>query len=130
MKLQISKEFSLLILQDIATDSHLSNTPLYRDPHESKFVDIQQSKIPKAGEGVALKKDVSLGAVVAYFNGVKFKKKNAFSWNPFKTKSVFLIDFEDDEGKEIFLDIPRQFTNSSKYNATSGHKVMENIYTY
>ena len=74
-----------------------------------------------------MKKDVSSGNIVSYFNGVKFEKKNAFSWNPFKTRSVFLIDFEDDQGKEIFLDIPQEFTNSSKYNATSGHKVQENI---
>ena len=94
-----------------------------RDPYESKLVDIQGSNIPKAGEGVILKKCVLSGTIVAYFNGVKFDKKNVFSWNPFKKRSVFLIDFEDDEGKEIFLDIPEKYINSSKYNATSGHKV-------
>ena len=123
IKLQFSEEFGSIIIQDIANDTHLSSFPLERDPYESKFVDINASNIPKAGQGVILKKSVLSGTIVAYFNGVNFDKKNVFSWNPFKKRSVFLIDFEDDDGKEIFLDIPEKFTNSSKYNATSGHKV-------
>ena len=125
--LQVSDEFGPTFVRDIAKFSLLSKNPLLRDPYESKFVDIKTSKIPGIskiyGEGVFLKKNVISGTVVSYFNGVKLEKKNAFSWNPFKEKSVFLIDFEDDEGKEIFLDIPEEFVKSSKYNATSGHKV-------
>lgn len=125
MELQYSSEFGSLIIQDVATDTHLSHNPLQRDPHESKIVDIRQSQIPKAGEGVILKKDADLGSVVSYFNGIKFDKEKAFSWNPFKRRSVFLIDFEDEDGKEVFLDIPKGSTESSKYNATSGHKVLQ-----
>ena len=123
VKLQTLRESTRMMFSDIATDTSLSSYPLQRDPYESKLVDIKQSTIPKAGEGVVLKKDVLSGVVVAYLNGVKFDKKNAFSWNPFKKKSVFLLDFEDDDGNEVFLDIPERFTKSSKYNATSGHKV-------
>ena len=118
-----SEEFGCIIIQDVANATNLSSFPLERDPYESKLVDIKVSNIPKAGEGVILKKYALAGTIVAYFNGIKFDKKNVFTWNPFKKKSVFLIDFEDDEGKEIFLDIPENFISSSKYNATSGHKV-------
>ena len=123
LRLRVSEEFGRVITEDVATDSQLSQSPLQRDPYEMKYVQIAKSKIPKAGEGVFLKQDVGSGDIVAYFNGVKFQKKEAFSWNPFKKKSVFLIDFEDDKGNEVFLDIPEKFVNSSQYNATSGHKV-------
>ena len=123
LRLQVSEEFGPVFTSDIATDTELSQNPLQRDPYEMKYVEIAKSKIPKAGEGVFLKQDVSSGDIVSYFNGVKFQKKDAFSWNPFKKKSVFLIDFEDDKGNEVFLDIPEKFINSSQYNATSGHKV-------
>ena len=127
LRLQISEEVGPEFTNDIATDTELSKNPLQRDPYEMKYVDIARSEIPKAGEGVFLKHDVGSGDIVAYFNGVKFQKKDAFSWNPFKKKSVFLIDFEDDKGNEIFLDIPEKFVNSSQYNATSGHKVKLSI---
>ena len=127
LRLQISEEVGPEFTNDIATDTELSKNPLQRDPYEMKYVDIAKSEIPKAGEGVFLKHDVGSGNIVAYFNGVKFQKKDAFSWNPFKKKSVFLIDFEDDEGNEIFLDIPEKFVNTSQYNATSGHKVKLSI---
>ena len=124
LRLQISEEVGPVFTKDVATDSQLSHSPLQRDPYEMKYVEIAKSEIPKAGEGVFLKQDVSSGDIVGYFNGVKFQKKDAFSWNPFKKKSVFLIDFEDDEGNEVFLDIPEKFVNSSQYNATTGHKVI------
>ena len=123
LKLQVSEAFGRVITEDVATDSELSHSPLQRDPYEMKYVEIAKSEIPKAGEGVFLKQDVGSGDIVAYFNGVKFQKKEAFSWNPFKKKSVFLVEYEDDEGNEVFLDIPEKFVNSSQYNATSGHKV-------
>ena len=123
LKLQVSEAFGRVITEDVATDSKLSHSPLQRDPYEMKYVEIAKSEIPKAGEGVFLKQDVGSGDIVSYFNGVKFQKKDAFSWNPFKKKSVFLVEYEDDEGNEVFLDIPEKFVNSSQYNATSGHKV-------
>ena len=121
--LEVSDRSDRVMNSDISTDSNFSQYPLRRDPYESKFVDISTSEIPNAGEGVFVKRNVIKGAVIAYFNGMRIKKHSAFSWNPFKKKSVFLIDFQDDKGDDIFLDIPEKFTTSLKYNATSGHKV-------
>ena len=123
MKIEINEESGRVIESDISTDNHFSWNPLRRDPYESKLVDICKSKIQNAGEGVFLKHNVTKGKVIAYFNGIRIKKSSAFSWNPFKKKSVFLIDFQDANGEDIFLDIPEKFIKSSQYNATSGHKV-------
>ena len=123
IKLKINDESGQVIKSDISTDNHFSWNPLTRDPYESKLVDICKSKIPNAGEGVFLKRNVTKGKVIAYFNGIRVKKSSAFSWNPFKKKSVFLIDFQDENGEDIFLDIPEKFIKSPQYNATSGHKV-------
>ena len=124
-ELEFSNPFGPTWKEDVATHNHLCHTPLQRDPYESKLVDIKESEIPKAGEGVILKTDVPSGTVVAYFNGIKFEKKDVYSWNPLniKSRSVYLIDFEDDDGREVFLDIPKEFVSSGSYNATSGHKV-------
>ena len=123
MGVEITDRPDSVIKSDISTDNNFSQYPLRRDPYESKFVDISTSEIPNAGEGVFLKRNVIKGTVIAYFNGMRIKKNSAFSWNPFKKKSVFLIDFQNDKGDDIFLDIPEKFTMSSRYNATSGHKV-------
>ena len=41
-----------------------------RDPYESKVVEVRQSLIPGAGQGLFMRRGVEGGVVVAYFAGV------------------------------------------------------------
>ena len=96
---------------------------MVRDPYEAKQVSVKASSIPKAGEGVFVTQDVARGTVVSYFNGVRLTKNDVYTWNPFKKTSVYLVELADDKDQDMFLDIPAKFTDWSKYQASTGHKV-------
>ena len=40
-----------MVKSDLATKTHLSSTPLIRDPYERTMVDVKKSTIKKAGNG-------------------------------------------------------------------------------
>ena len=51
------EEDGKMLKSDIATKTHLSSTPLTRDPYESTMVDVKKSNIKNAGQGVFLKSE-------------------------------------------------------------------------
>jgi len=108
---------------DIANKNHLSKFPMVRDPYEETVVDVKKSNIEKAGDGVVLKKNTPVNTTVAYFNGIRLKKSDVFSWNPFKKTSVYLVETSDEKGNDIFIDIPAKYASWQRYQASAGHKV-------
>ena len=122
-ELQFSKTFGPAFKADVSTSKHLSSEPLLRDVFESKMISVKRSSVPKAGEGVFVNKDVAKNTVVSYFNGIRLLKNEVFSWNPFRKTSVYLVELGDEKGDDIFLDIPEEFSDWKKYQATAGHKV-------
>ena len=42
-----------------------------RDPYESRTVEVRESRIPGAGEGLFAVRDIGVGESVAYFAGVR-----------------------------------------------------------
>ena len=42
-----------------------------RDPYESRTVEVRESRIPGAGEGLFAARDIAVGECVAYFAGVR-----------------------------------------------------------
>ena len=108
---------------DISTKTHLSLSPLLRDPYEAKYVDVKPSTVDKKGEGVFLIKSVLANTTVAYFNGIRLRKNDVFTWNPFQKASVYLVGMSDEKGADMYLDIPPQYNKWDKYKASAGHKV-------
>ena len=64
-----------------------------------------------------------MNTTVAYFNGIRLKKSDVFSWNPFKKTSVYLVETSDEKGNDIFIDIPAKYASWQRYQASAGHKV-------
>ena len=87
------------------------------------MVDVHKSTITKAGDGVFLTQDVAANTTVSFFNGIRISKNDVFSWNPFKKSSVYLVETTDEQGNDMFLDIPQNYVSWNKYKASSGHKV-------
>ena len=44
---------------------------MLRDPYEKKFVNVEKSLIPNAGQGVILQQDVKANTIVSFFNGIR-----------------------------------------------------------
>ena len=54
-----------------ANQTYLGEHALQRDPYEAKYLYIANSNIKKAGRGVFLKRNVSEGEIVGFYNGVR-----------------------------------------------------------
>ena len=44
---------------------------LQRDPYEDSLIEVRQSLVDGAGEGIFLKQEVEANTVVAFYNGVR-----------------------------------------------------------
>ena len=102
-----------------STRTWMTSRPLLADPYESKLVEVRQSSIPKAGQGVFLKRSVAAETVVSYFNGVRLKEADIFN-GPVKKKSVYLVEIGEEDD---YLDVPKEMTDWDNYRASAGHKV-------
>jgi len=83
--------------------------PEVRDPYESKVVEVRQSLIPQAGDGLFTKAAVEKGVIVSYFAGVVVEGLHS-------ADSEYSISWLDGAG----LDIPGDIRQS--YCSTLGHK--------
>ena len=81
-----------------------------RDPYESKVVEVRQSLIPGAGEGLFMKTSLEGGVLVAYFAGVVVEAQHC-------EDSQYSISWLEGAG----LDIPPDIRDS--YRSTLAHKV-------
>lgn len=99
---------------DQATQEHFSRSPHLPDPYEAIFVEVNQSNIKDAGEGLFAKTDIEAGTIISFYNGLKVKSDS--DWERPTPYKMFLEDNYD-------IDIPDSMTCLSNYNATLGHKV-------
>ena len=58
---------------DPASHVTISKWPLVRDPWEDSMVEVRQSKMEQAGEGLFAKTDLPAKTIIALFAGVKLK---------------------------------------------------------
>jgi len=117
------EEEEKMVKSDLATKTHLSSTPMIRDPYERNLVDVKKSTIKKAGNGTFTVVPVNANTMIGYYNGVRLTKSDVFSWNPFKKASVYLVERLGKYGDTEFLDIPPEYAPWSAYQASAGHKV-------
>ena len=80
------------------------------DPYESKFVEVKQSLIPDAGQGLFATQPIKTGRIAAYFNGYKTNLK---SWS----------DYSISLDESTILDIPESCRSISNYQSTLAHKI-------
>eukprot|EP00095_Tigriopus_kingsejongensis_P001779 maker-scaffold339_size202159-snap-gene-1.24 protein:Tk01779 transcript:maker-scaffold339_size202159-snap-gene-1.24-mRNA-1 annotation:"hypothetical protein TRIADDRAFT_26073" len=121
MEMQTSEPFGPDFRRDVSTYDTMSMDPMLRDPYEAKMVTVQQSLIPKAGDGVFTSQNVPADTIIAYFNGIRLKEKHIF--NPvkmFKKKSIYLVEIGE---VDDFLDVLPEFASWESYQASAGHKV-------
>ena len=122
---------SILILQDPtykydkSTGTKISSCPRLCDPYEQHFVEIGQSLIPDAGQGLFAKNRIDRNTVVAFYNGVRTKEDG---YEDDEINNSIPLKEEDHRYRLNLsyneeLDVPRDMANVENYCATLGHKV-------
>lgn len=88
-------------------------------PNKLLQVFVAPSTLPCAGEGLFAKRNLSAGALVALFNGVR--QRDAGHRGAKSTNSAF-TDYKIELSPEVGLDIPAACQSPARYRATLGHK--------
>ena len=104
---QTSKQF----VKETANQETICQNPLIRDPYESKWVLVQDSRIPDAGQGLFALKDIKKGQLIAFFYGLPLQNMTE--------GSDYSIKFSD----ELLIDIPDNCRSTDIYCATLAHKI-------
>ena len=95
------------------------------DPYEQHFVEIGQSHIPDAGQGLFAKNRIDRCTVVAFYNGVRTKEEGYED----EERNDDVVLKEDEHRYRLNLsyneelDVPRDMASVENYCATLGHKV-------
>lgn len=88
-----------------------------RDPYESRYVYVEQSRIPFAGEGLFAKENIKAGQLCACFNGVRQRKL----WGS-KNENEIWSDYRITVNRDVDLDIWKEHESLDNYRATIAHK--------
>jgi len=98
-------------VKETAKPETICQNPLTRDPYESKWVLVQDSKIPEAGQGLFALQDIKKGQLIAFFYGLPLQNMIQ--------GSDYSIKFSD----ELLIDIPDNCRSTDIYCATLAHKI-------
>ena len=71
LHLLTSSELILVVVINFNNIRFHFRYPTVRDPYESRTVEVRESRVPGAGEGLFAVRDVGVGESVAYFAGVR-----------------------------------------------------------
>ena len=103
---------------------------LHRDPYEDQMVEVRESLMAGAGEGVFLKREAKPNTVLAFYNGVRLAAEGdeddweKCSYRIFLNKPTNSAEEGEEEEEDCdILDIPEEMRSLDKYCATVAHKV-------
>ena len=91
--------------------------PLLEDPYEQRTVEVKNSLISNAGQGLFAKRPIDKGQIVAYFHGIPSVSSSMYCYK----YSEYSISHHD--GNTDVIDIPEDCRNTEKYCATLAHKI-------
>ena len=115
---------------DKSTGTKISSDPKLCDPYEQHFVEVRNSQIPNAGQGLFAKNRIERYTVVAFYNGVRSKHEDYVDDETYGNEGVMKEDehrYRLNLSSNEELDVPREMANVENYSATLGHKVIWKI---
>ena len=97
----------VVYLREVSTCQFMTTSPHLRDPYEVSMVEVRQSMVEGAEEGLFSKKEVKAGAVLAFYNGIRREKPqdSVSSWR--EEENAYKIF--DPTNKGGVVDIPGHF---------------------
>ena len=108
-----------LYKRDISTSDFVTLSPTLRDPYESSIIEVRESKLPGAKDGIYAKKLIKEDTVIAFYHGIKlppnYKEGESWEANGYKI-------FDPSNSPQGTLDIPEEYRSTSQYCASLAHK--------
>jgi len=108
-----------------STKDDIQCPPFQRDPYESTTLMVGQSGVEGGGDGAYAKKDLAIGAVVAYYNGIRLQ---AGERSPFHDTGYAI--FVETNRKTLYgkksgdhMDMQPQYHSYDNYQASLAHKL-------
>ena len=104
---------------------------LQRDPYEESMVEVRESLMSGAGQGVFLKREARPNTVLAFYNGLRLPPEadeddwEKCSYRIFLNKPLTTSEPAEAEAEADcdILDIPEEMRSLDRYCATVAHKV-------
>jgi len=95
----------------------ITKRPMLRDPYEQRYVYVEESAVPFAGQGLYAKSRIAAGQLVSLFNGVRQRhlwgvKGDNFGWS----------DYRISVDRDLDIDIRKEHVSLANYRATLSHK--------
>jgi len=107
--------------REISTFDFVTNFPLLRDPYETRMVQVKQSRVEGADQGIFCVNPVNANTVLAFYNGIKLRggegDPNRLSWDEDSYKI-----FDPSRVPNGTIDILPKFRNIENYCASLAHK--------
>lgn len=95
--------------------------PLQEDIYEKKYVEVRDSRLEGAGDGLFAKKALAQGATVAFYNGIRVGPNDT---PPFQSRDYEIyVDWNKPGVKSDYMDLPQEFISTENYRASLGHKI-------
>ncbi|TRY75439.1 hypothetical protein TCAL_09504 [Tigriopus californicus] len=95
--------------------------PLQEDLYEKKYVEVRDSQLPGAGDGLFAKVPLTQGATVAFYNGIRVRPNDT---PPFQSRDYEIyVDWNKPGSKSDYMDLPPEFISIENYRASLGHKI-------
>ena len=93
--------------REVSTCHFMTTSPLLRDPYEVAMVEVRQSMVEGAEEGLFSRKNVTAGTVLAFYNGIRRNKPQDSSSAWQLEENAYKIF--DPTMKNQTIDIPKPF---------------------
>jgi len=107
---------SIRCKKDVSSLDVISTQPMCTDPYEQKRVYVRKSLILDANEGLFASIDAGENEVMSFYNGVRVPHSvvDARDWK-YNDNTISL-------DQEIVIDVPAEFSSTTSYKASLGHK--------
>eukprot|EP00096_Caligus_rogercresseyi_P013500 TRINITY_DN6132_c0_g1_i1.p1 TRINITY_DN6132_c0_g1~~TRINITY_DN6132_c0_g1_i1.p1 ORF type:complete len:539 (-),score=84.83 TRINITY_DN6132_c0_g1_i1:1625-3199(-) len=97
----------------------LTNSPLLSDPYESRLVEVRESRVPGANDGLFAKVKIEASTVVAFYYGKPVPSSEFHDYDDWDKNAYKIFDPSRKNGT---MDIPIEFRKLKNYCATLAHK--------
>lgn len=93
----------------------------HADPYETTVVQVKQSIMQDAGEGLFARVDLPAQRIISYYNGLRMEPGEGL---PEDTGYAIFVELNSRKDKKAkHMDIPQKYQRSENYSATLAHKL-------
>jgi len=110
-----------LYRREISTVNFVTSSPTLPDPYETSMVEVRNSLVEGAQDGLFARKDIPKNTVLAFYNGVRIDPENSSGEDQDWGADSYKI-FDPSSDPQGTIDIPEQFRSLVNYCAALAHK--------